>query len=199
MLYRSGLCKPHSPYFVQVGLFKPHSPYCCIDLDCVTSQSICCTASMAPPMVARLSLNEHKLLSLAEGLKQIAASSSDTVGRVISRTLVRREWCCGRLRFPIGVLIVIFDPSDCLLSSANGILLKGGKEATESNKVLHSLVEEALDLHGAKDAMQLINTREQIGDLLQLEGLIDLVILEDQRNGLSDQEGEQSHPGPRPC
>ncbi|XP_071827592.1 delta-1-pyrroline-5-carboxylate synthase-like isoform X2 [Apostichopus japonicus] len=140
--------------------------------------------SMAPPMVARLSLNEHKLLSLAEGLKQIAASSSDTVGRVISRTLVAEGMVLRKITVPIGVLIVIFESRpDCLpqvaslaISSANGILLKGGKEATESNKVLHSLVEEALDLHGAKDAVQLINTREQIGDLLQLEGLIDLVI-----------------------
>lgn len=70
---------------------------------------------MAPPMVARLSLNEHKLLSLAEGLKQIAASSSDTVGRVISRTLVAEGMVLRKITVPIGVLIVIFESRpDCL-------------------------------------------------------------------------------------
>lgn len=141
-------------------------------------------SSMSPPMLARLSLNDHKLTSLSEGLKQIAASCHDTVGRVLKRTLVADNLVLKKITVPIGVLIVIFESRpDCLpqvaslaISSANGLLLKGGKEATESNKVLHSLVEEALDIHGAKDAVQLINTREQIGDLLQLEGLIDLVI-----------------------
>lgn len=42
------------------------------------------------------------------------------------------------------------------LSSANGLLLKGGKEATNSNKILMTMVKEALDSIGAADAIELV-------------------------------------------
>lgn len=43
------------------------------------------------------------------------------------------------------------------ISTANGLLLKGGKEAANSNAVLHRLVGEALDRFGCKDAVALVN------------------------------------------
>lgn len=47
------------------------------------------------------------------------------------------------------------------LSSANGLLLKGGKEASHSNKVLMDVVKEALATVGAQDAMSLVNYYSQ--------------------------------------
>jgi delta-1-pyrroline-5-carboxylate synthetase len=43
------------------------------------------------------------------------------------------------------------------LSSANGLLLKGGKEASHSNKALMDVVKEALATVGAQDAISLVN------------------------------------------
>lgn len=141
-------------------------------------------SDMTGPNLARLSLTEAKLKNLSDGLRQIAASSHRNVGRELKRTLLADGMLLRQITVPIGVLMVIFESRpDCLpqvaalaISSANGLLLKGGKEATYSNEVLHSLVEEALDLHGAKDAVALINTREQVGDLLRMSDDIDLVI-----------------------
>lgn len=62
------------------------------------------------------------------------------------------------------------------ISSANGLLLKGGKEAAHSNKVLGELVKESLQTVGCEGAISLVSTREEISDLLSMDEYIDLII-----------------------
>ncbi|XP_074687701.1 delta-1-pyrroline-5-carboxylate synthase isoform X5 [Strix aluco] len=139
---------------------------------------------LAVPLLKRLSLSTSKLNSLAIGLRQIAASSQDSVGRVIRRTRIAKDLDLEQVTVPIGVLLVIFESRpDCLpqvsalaVASGNGLLLKGGKEAAHSNQILHHLTQEALSIHGVKDAVQLVNTREEVEDLCRLDKLIDLII-----------------------
>ncbi|KAM4703240.1 delta-1-pyrroline-5-carboxylate synthase isoform 8-T8 [Rhinophrynus dorsalis] len=70
---------------------------------------------LAPPLMKRLSLSTAKLNSLAIGLRQIAASSQDSVGRVIRRTRIAKELELEQVTVPIGVLLVIFESRpDCL-------------------------------------------------------------------------------------
>ncbi|KAJ8304665.1 hypothetical protein KUTeg_018248 [Tegillarca granosa] len=68
------------------------------------------------------------------------------------------------------------DVAALAISSGNGLLLKGGKEASNSNKVLHELVQEALEPFVPKETISLISRREDIEDLLHLSEYIDLVI-----------------------
>ncbi|XP_074195412.1 delta-1-pyrroline-5-carboxylate synthase isoform X2 [Rhinolophus sinicus] len=139
---------------------------------------------LAAPLLKRLSLSTSKLNSLAIGLRQIAASSQDSVGRVLRRTRVAKDLELEQVTVPIGVLLVIFESRpDCLpqvaalaIASGNGLLLKGGKEAAHSNRILHLLTQEALSIHGVKEAVQLVNTREEVEDLCRLDKLIDLII-----------------------
>lgn len=66
-------------------------------------------------MLKRLSLSTSKLNSLAIGLRQIAASSQDSVGRVIRRTRIAKDLDLEQVTVPIGVLLVIFESRpDCL-------------------------------------------------------------------------------------
>ncbi|XP_035002272.1 delta-1-pyrroline-5-carboxylate synthase isoform X1 [Hippoglossus stenolepis] len=135
-------------------------------------------------MQKRLSLSPAKLNSLAIGLRQIAVAAQDSVGQVLRRTRVANNLELEQITVPIGVLLVIFEARpDCLpqvsalaIASGNALLLKGGKEAANTNRVLHELTQEALSLHGVKEAVQLVSTREEVEDLCRLDKIIDLII-----------------------
>ncbi|KAF7651821.1 hypothetical protein LDENG_00105000 [Lucifuga dentata] len=137
-----------------------------------------------PAMLKRLSLSPAKLNSLAIGLRQLAVAAQDSVGRVLRRTRVAHNLELEQITVPIGVLLVIFEARpDCLpqvsalaIASGNALLLKGGKEASNTNRILHQLTQEALSLHGVKEAVQLVSTREEVEDLCRLDKMIDLII-----------------------
>uniref|UniRef100_A0A668AJ91 Delta-1-pyrroline-5-carboxylate synthase n=1 Tax=Myripristis murdjan TaxID=586833 RepID=A0A668AJ91_9TELE len=135
-------------------------------------------------MLKRLSLSAAKLNSLAIGLRQIAVAAQDSVGRVLRRTRVAHNLELEQITVPIGVLLVIFEARpDCLpqvsalaIASGNALLLKGGKEATNTNRVLHQLTQEALSMHGVREAITMSHTREEVEDLCRLDKMIDLII-----------------------
>lgn len=135
-------------------------------------------------LISRLELTPAKLHTLSVGLKQIAASSLQTIGRVLQSTEISENMTLKKVTVPIGVLLVIFESRpDSLpqiaalaISSGNGLLLKGGKEAYHTNLTLYNLVQEALRIHNVQNAIALVSKREDIDDLLTLGDYIDLVI-----------------------
>ncbi|XP_031604970.2 delta-1-pyrroline-5-carboxylate synthase isoform X3 [Oreochromis aureus] len=139
---------------------------------------------LPPAMLKRLSLSPAKLNSLAVGLRQIAMAAQDSVGRVLRRTRVAHNLELEQITVPIGLLLVIFEARpDCLpqvstlaIASGNALLLKGGKEAANTNRVLHQLTQEALSMHGVKEAVQMVSTREEVEDLCRLDKMIDLIV-----------------------
>lgn len=64
------------------------------------------------------------------------------------------------------------------IATANGLLLKGGREARHSNQCLHALVQEALasELPDHRGAVGLLDGREEVEELLSFSNTIDLVI-----------------------
>merc|ERR1711970_1408706 len=148
------------------------------DLDAARARGI------TGPMFDRLALSRSKLESLSIGLMQIADSSITNVGRVVRRTKISSSLEVVQKTVPIGVLMVIFESrpdalpqvASLAIASANGLLMKGGKEAVHSNKALMSLVSEALGRHGCSDAISLVSGRDEVADLLKLDSYIDLII-----------------------
>ncbi|RVE59661.1 hypothetical protein OJAV_G00190920 [Oryzias javanicus] len=139
---------------------------------------------LPPAMLKRLSLSVAKIHSLSVGLRQIATSAQNSTGRVLRRTRVAPNLELEQITVPIGVVLVIFEARpDCLpqvsalaIASGNALLLKGGKEAANTNRVLLQLTQEALSMHGVREAVQMVSTREEVEGLCRLDKMIDLII-----------------------
>ena len=117
-------------------------------------------------------------------MRQIA-SNTNILGKVLKCTKLADDLLLQQITVPIGVLLVIFESrpdslpqiASLCISSGNGLLLKGGSEAFHTNKILHSLVQDALQKYVPRDAIALLNKREEINDVLSLDSkYIDLII-----------------------
>ena len=62
------------------------------------------------------------------------------------------------------------------IRSGNAVLLKGGREAAQTNRAIGEIIREVLRKHSVEDAVQLVSTREEIAELLKMDDLISLVI-----------------------
>ncbi|KAI9271969.1 glutamate-5-semialdehyde dehydrogenase [Sporodiniella umbellata] len=91
-----------------------------------------------------------------------------------------------RISVSVGVLLTIFEARpevvvniSCLaLKSGNAVILKGGKEATYTNAALARVIQDALATSNVvpKESVQIVETREDINELLDLDRYIDLVV-----------------------
>ena len=129
-------------------------------------------------------MSHKKLESLSAGLMQIADTSYNNVGKIVRKTKVSESLEVIQKTVPIGVLMVIFESrpdalpqvASLAIASANGLLLKGGKEANNTNTYLMRLVKEALGRYGCGDAISMVSGRNEVSELLKLDQYIDLII-----------------------
>ena len=142
------------------------------------------TMDIPPATLQRLKLKDGKIGQLAKGIRSLA-DAEDPIGRVLRRTQVADKLELQQVSAPLGVLLIIFEarpdalPQIAALSirSGNGLLLKGGKEAANSNAILHAIITEAITKAGLpKNLVGLVTSRDEIADLLKLDHYIDLVI-----------------------
>lgn len=143
-------------------------------------------ANVADALLQRLILKPNKIAQLAHGIRAIA-KQEEPIGRLLNRTEIAEGLILDKVTSPIGVLLIIFEARpDALpqiaalaIRSGNGLLLKGGKEAANSNVLLHSLIADAIQEVApevGRDLIGLVTTRGEIDDLLKLHDVIDLVI-----------------------
>ena len=131
-------------------------------------------------LLHRLVLDEPKLASAIEGVKSVAAQKCP-VHEIKEKRLLDEGLVLEKVTFPLGVIGMVFEARpDALIQivslaikSANGIILKGGKEASSTNSTLYEIIRESLD--GAGSVM-LLSSHSDVDTMLKMEGYIDLII-----------------------
>ena len=140
---------------------------------------------LSRPLLDRLRLTEDKISGMAQGVESVA-KLPDPVGRTLSALELDEGLELRQVSCPIGVIGAIFESrpdavpqiASLCWKAGNAVILKGGTEAQESNRTLVRLIRQAVAVIGRElqDAVQMIETREDVRALLQLEDHIDLFV-----------------------
>ena len=139
---------------------------------------------LAPAMVDRLMLTDARFQSMVDGVRHIA-----TLPDPVGEELWTRERPSGitikKVRVPFGVVCVVFesrpnvfiDTAALCLKTGNAVILRGGKEAIETNKALYRTVA-ALGDRALANAIQLVEIldHQAVNELVRSVGLIDVAI-----------------------
>ena len=137
-------------------------------------------------MLDRLSLDKSRIDSMADGLMQII-NLQDPVGEVIGMWNRPNGLQIGQKRVPLGVIGIIYearpnvtcDAAGLCLKSGNAVILRGGKEAINSNIAITNALREGLkEANVPEDAVQLIEdtSREVATQMMKLNDYIDVLI-----------------------
>jgi glutamate-5-semialdehyde dehydrogenase len=138
-------------------------------------------------LLDRLALNSKRIKCMADGLRAVA-DLGDPVGEITGMKKMPNGLLVGKMRVPLGVIGIIYEARpnvtvDCAglcLKSSNSVVLRGGKEALNSNKALVDIMQSALSEAGIdKAAISFISSveREAVKELAQLSEFIDCIIL----------------------
>lgn len=140
--------------------------------------------NLAAPLLKRLKFDENKLSEVINGIKSLM-ELPDPVGKTIDATELDKGLELYRVSCPIGVIGVIFESrpdalvqiSTLCLKSGNSVLLKGGREAINTNRVLAGIINEATEKSGIPSGwIQLLETRDDVNEMLKMDDYIDLII-----------------------
>ncbi len=140
--------------------------------------------NLAAPLVKRLKFDEQKLADVCAGIESLQ-TIPDPVGRVLTARELDDGLELYQVSCPIGVIGVIFESrpdalvqiSTLCLKSGNAVLLKGGSEAAQTNRVLTEIIADATKSASIPEGwIQLLETRAEIGEMLKLDKLVDLII-----------------------
>jgi glutamate-5-semialdehyde dehydrogenase len=139
---------------------------------------------LADVLYKRLKFDSAKLSESVEGIESLIGLP-DPVGMVQVETELDDGLILRRISCPIGVLGIVFESRpdalvqiSCLaLKSGNAVLLKGGAEAMETNSILADIISRASISAGIpKGWMGLLQTRDEVREMLSLHDIIDLVV-----------------------
>lgn len=137
-------------------------------------------------LIDRLRLNSKRIDSMIEGIRTIMALE-DPVGEVLGMKTMQNGLIIGKKRVPLGVVGIIYearpnvtvDTAALCLKSSNALILRGGKEALNSNKALAGIMRQSIEEAGYnKDFVQLIEDQsyEVANEFMKLNDYLDVLI-----------------------
>jgi glutamate-5-semialdehyde dehydrogenase len=142
--------------------------------------------NLSSAMIDRLLLDEKRVAAMATSLRDIAALK-EPVGRVLEGWVNEDDLRIEKVSVPIGVVAVIYESRPNVTSdvgalcfkSGNVAILKGGKEAEHSNKVIADVLAEVLEKNDLpKEIISLLpdSSREGVANLIKTDKYVDLVV-----------------------
>jgi len=140
--------------------------------------------NLAAPLLKRLKFDEGKICQVIAGIESLI-KLDDPVGKTLSATELDTGLKLHKVSCPIGVIGVVFESrpdalvqiSTLCLKSGNAVLLKGGSEAANTNRILAEIIAAASEDAGLPAGwIQLLEKRRDVAEMLGLEEHIDLII-----------------------
>lgn len=137
-------------------------------------------------MMDRLKLTKERIEDMAEGVRQVIALS-DPIGETVKMWKRPNGLNIGQRRVPMGVIAIIYearpnvtvDAAALCVKTSNAVILRGGKDAINSNKALMNVMQKAAYSVGLPEgSINLIEdtTRETSMELMKMNGYIDMLI-----------------------
>ncbi len=141
---------------------------------------------LSSAMIDRLRLTDKEIDSMIKAVNEISMQK-EVIGEVVSGSTRPNGLKIRKVRVPLGVAGIIYesrpnvtiDSAALCIKSGNGAVLRGGKEAVNSNKILAEIISDSLVKAGfSKDIIYFIQETDRniIKDMAQAKGLIDVII-----------------------
>jgi glutamate-5-semialdehyde dehydrogenase len=152
--------------------------------DLVAGKILLVKGQFPKPLLDRLKLDKIKILEISKMIDSIA-NLDDPVGKTLYAMKMDIGLEVFKVTVPFGVIVSIFESrpdalpqiASLCIKSGNSVLLKGGSEALNSNKIIFQILNEAFLTTGLPvGCIQLVEGRTVVNTLLKAEGLIDLII-----------------------
>lgn len=140
--------------------------------------------NLAAPLLKRLKFDQGKIAEVCAGIESLI-KLDDPVGKTLTATELAVGLELYKVSCPIGVIGIVFESrpdalvqiSTLCLKSGNAVLLKGGSEAAKTNRILAEIISQASEEAGLpKGWIQLLETRQDVAEMLVLDEYIDLII-----------------------
>jgi len=141
---------------------------------------------LSSALIDRLLLNDKRIDGMIKVLRDVA-SLPDPVGEITRMWRLPNGLQVGRMRVPLGVIFIVYEArpnvtieaASLCMKSSNAVVLRGGKEAINSNRALVEVLKEACRQAGfPEDSIQFIDRpeREIVWHVLKMEGKVDVAI-----------------------
>jgi glutamate-5-semialdehyde dehydrogenase len=153
--------------------------------DSAAAEPLVDAGKMSPATFARLRTGEKGLAEMAARIREVAALP-DPLNRLLSTTELDTGLTLRKVSCPLGVIGIIFESrpdvipqiASLALKSGNAVLLKGGKEARNTNEALFAAWQDAMRQFSEipEASVALLHTHEDVNTLLKLQGGVDLIV-----------------------
>lgn len=154
------------------------------NLDLTEAKELVKSGKITQSTFNRLKLDENKMRDMIAGIYDVI-KLEDPVNKILSKTKLDDNLILEKVSCPIGVICVIFEArpdvivqiATLAIKSGNVVVLKGGSESINTNKIFEKLINEALNsVKFPKNAINLVFTHDDVNKLLNYDKYVNLII-----------------------